>query len=402
MEALFERQKRLLQLTPTEIVRPLMQTINWNRQLISIRGSRGVGKSTLMKQYVKLNYGLDSQEVLYCLLDNVYFTQHSILELAERFSMMGGKHLLLDEVHKYLGWSREIKEIYDNYPLLKVTISGSSLLNILNADADLSRRCRPYHMPGLSFREYLKFYHDLDFPSYTLSDIVDHPSEICAAVIEKIPPVKLFKEYLEVGYYPFFDGNKEDYKILLENSVNYILEQELPALRSVEIAYVRKIKALLRHCALSGPYEVDITKLSRALEISRNTVLTYLEYLSEAELLNLLYCDANSMKKMQKPDKIFLQNPNLLFIYSQLSKDNVGTLGETFAVNQLSRNHTVEYSKVKGDFLVDGKYLFEVGGEDKGFDQIADIPNSFVLADDREWAVGHKLPLWLIGLESDC
>ena len=225
MESLFQKQERLLAQTQTDIVRDTINRIHWDKRLIAIRGSRGVGKTTLLKQFIKLNYPAGSREVLYCSLDSMYFSNHTLLELAENFYLMGGKRLFLDEVHKYPTWSKEIKEIYDMYPSLQIVFTGSSLLNLLNADADLSRRCRPYYMPGLSFREFLKFYKGMNVPVCELEGLLRDANEICLEVNDKCRPQPLFEEYLQCGYYPFFDGNKEDYYIAIENVVNYITEQ---------------------------------------------------------------------------------------------------------------------------------------------------------------------------------
>lgn len=294
-------------------------------------------------------------------------------------------------------WSKEIKEAYDLYPSLRIVFSGSSLLNILNADADLSRRCLPYNMYGLSFREFLMFYKQIDIPVYSLQTILENPGNICREINEKCRPVQMFNEYLHEGYYPFFTGNREDYYINIENVVNLIIEQELPLLCGVDPAYTRKLKALMGILATSVPYELDITKLAGMIGLSRNSVINYLQNLDKAELLKLLYSDLLSVKKMQKPDKIYLQNPNLLYAIAS-APVQIGTARETFVVNQLSVNHNVEYGKTKGDFIVDHTYTFEVGGADKTFKQIADLPDSFILADNMEFATGKKLPLWIVGL----
>lgn len=373
-----------------------MDQINWDAQLIAIKGPRGVGKTTLMLQYIKLHYELSTKEVLYCTLDSVYFSSHSLLDLVENFYKNGGKHLFLDEVHKYPTWSKEIKEIYDMYPDLRVVISASSLLNILNADADLSRRCIPYNMQGLSFREFLLFYKQISLPICSLREVIASPDELCLKVNELCRPLPFFKEYLQYGYYPFFLRNQTDYYTSIEQVVSFIIETELPQLCGVNIGNVRKLKALLGILATSVPFEVDISKLATTIGIHRNTVIEYLNSLEKAKLLHLLYSDLMSVKKMQKPDKIYLDNPNLLYALAAHSV-KIGTAREIFVVNQLSYEHEVEYGKKTGDFKVDGKYIFEVGGESKSYDQIADLPDSYILADNIEMPYRHKLPLWLIG-----
>ena len=395
MEALFKKHRKLISQVSTNIIREAMNTIPWEKQLVAIRGSRGVGKTTLMRQYIKLNYGIQAGEALYCLMDSMYFTSHSLLDLAERFHLMGGKHLFLDEVHKYPSWSKEIKEIIDLYPEMKVTFSGSSLLQILNADADLSRRVRSQDLAGLSFREYLRFYHGIELPVFKLEEILSNPDAICTRVCEACHPQPLFESYLRAGYYPFYDGDVEDYYSRIENVVNFIIDQEMTEFCGVDPANTRKLKAMLMFLCDNVPYVVNIDKLASYLELNKATVLSYLSGMKKAELLHLLYSSNVSVTKMQKPDKIYVHNPNIL--YALGSRENIGTVRECFFVNQLSKGHTVEYGKTSGDFLIDGRITAEVGGKDKSFEQIADIPDSYVFADEMEFPIGKKLPLWLAG-----
>ena len=395
MESLFQKHRVLVSQVNMKIVRQLMNSIDWEKQLVSIRGSRGVGKTTLMRQYIRKTYGVNAGEALYLVMDSMYFTTHSLLDVAERFHLMGGKHLFLDEVHKYPTWSREIKEICDLWPDLKITFTGSSLLQILNADADLSRRVLSYDMTGLSFREYLQFYKGIELPSYPLDNLLSDADEICKQVCEACHPQPLFEEYLRVGYYPFYDGNEQEYYSRIENVVSFIIDQEMTQFCGVEPAYTRKLKAMLLFLANNVPYDVSIAKLSSYLEINKTTVLSYLSSMQRAELLNLLYADNLSVTKMQKPDKVYIHNPNMLYALS--TEEKIGTIRECFVVNQLSAKHTVEYGKTQGDFKIDGKITFEVGGKDKSFEQIADIPDSYVLADSMMFPIGKKLPLWIVG-----
>jgi len=396
METLYNKHRILISQANLDIVRDMMNTISWDRQLVAIRGSRGVGKTTLVRQYIKQRYGTNAGEALYCVMDSIYFTNHSLLDLAERFHMMGGKHLFLDEVHKYPTWSKEVKEIIDLWPDMKVTFTGSSLIQILNADADLSRRVLSYTMPGLSFREYLRFYKGIDLPARSLDEILSDADAICDEVCRVCHPQALFEEYLRVGYYPFYDGEEVEYYSRIENVVSFIIDQEMTLFCGVDPAYTRKLKAMMLYLADNIPYEVNIAKLATYIELNKSTVLNYLASMQRAELLHLLYADNKTVSKMQKPDKIYIQNPNMLCALS--SQLNIGTLRECFAVNQLSKSHTIEYGKAQGDFRVDGKITFEVGGKDKSFDQIADLPNSYILADNMEFPIGKKLPLWLAGM----
>lgn len=397
METLFAKQNRLLAITPTEMVREIVSTINWDAHLIAIRGARGIGKTTVMLQYIKLHYHANTAEALYCSLDSMYFSNHSLVSLGEEFHKIGGKHLFLDEIHKYPTWSKEVKELYDLYPDMRIVITGSSLLNILNGDADLSRRCIPYSMQGLSFREYLHFYHNIQIAPRSLGDILSAPAALCAEVNSKCKPLPLFKDYLQHGYFPYYKQNHTDYYTTIEQVANFVVETELPQLCNVDPGNIRKIKALLGIIASSVPFEVDIAKLSTAIGVHRNTTVGYLLYLAKADLLTLLYSDLMSVKKMQKPDKIFLENPNMSYALASTTDIKIGTVRETFVVNQLKYQHDVEYSKQAGDFKIDGNCIFEVGGADKTFRQIAGTPNSYILADDMEFPFGKKLPLWMIG-----
>lgn len=395
MEQLQSQHVRLLSHMNLQHQRSLMNEINWNAQLIGIRGSRGVGKTTLMLQHIKETYGTDPTIALYASLDHLYFSRHSLLELAEEFYKQGGQCLYLDEVHKYEGWSREIKNIYDGFPELKVVFTGSSLLNILNAEADLSRRCVSYDMQGLSFREYLLFKEGLSFPTFALEDILQHPLEIAQEVVAQCRPLQHFPKYLQEGYYPFFLQQDVDYLTQVQKVVSLILEIELPQLRQVDVGNVRKLRSLLAVLSSGVPFAVDISKMAQMAELNRNTILSYLSHLHRARLINLLYSDKLNLKRMQKPDKIYLENTNLLQALS-LTQVEVGTQRETFFVNQLSHKHQVEYGK-QADFLIDRRYTIEVGGQSKDGKQIAGTQNAFIAADGIEYAFGNKLPLWLFG-----
>ncbi len=396
MESLMKKHRMYISQVKTDIVREMIDEIKWDKPLVAIKGARGVGKTTLIRQYIRRTYGVNAGEALYCVADSMYFMSHSLLDLAERFTQMGGRHLFVDEVHKYPHWSRELKEINDLYPDLKVTFSGSSLIQILNADADLSRRVLSYTMEGLSFREFLYFYKAIKISKRSLRDILTNADEICTEVNRLCRPQKMFEEYLRVGYYPFYDGDELEYYSRIENVTNFIIEQEMPEFCGVDIAYTRKLKAMLLFLSENIPYEVNITKLASYLEINKNTVLAYLGFMKKAELLELLYADNKSVTKMQKPDKIYLHNTNLLYALSEQCR--IGTVRECFVVSQISKCHTVEYGKATGDFKVDGHVTFEVGGDKKSFEQIADVPDSYILADNMEYPVGKKLPLWIVGM----
>lgn len=398
MEKLFRRHDEEIGDVSTSFVRNMVNTVDWSSRLIIIKGSKGVGKSTLMQQYIKTHYAANDRTVLYCSADSNYFSTHTLIDTADDFCMLGGRHLFIDEVHKYKGWSSEIKEIYDTHKNLKLVLSGSSLIQLNDADADLSRRMVPYTMPGLSFREYLKLDRDIDIPAIPLKQLLESPESFCAAVREKCHPVKAFKEYLQGGFYPFCFENRNTYPIQVENVVNYIVENELPAYRKVEPGNTRKLKAMLSIIAHMVPYEVDVAKLSRAVAIERNTVLKYLKFLEEAALITRLFQNLITISDLQKPDKILLENPNLLYVLSDRTPE-IGTVRETFFCNQLlSAGHKVEYGGIKtGDFKIDGDIVVEVGGADKDFSQVRDEQNGYVAADDIESAFFRKIPLWAFG-----
>lgn len=398
METLFLQHARLLRQTDMSFIRETIHSIDWDYRLVALCGPRGVGKTTMMLQYIKSSYEVGSKEALYVSAESLYFTSHTMFGLAESFVQNGGRHLFIDEVHKYGGdWSREIKQIYDSFPTLKVTFSGSSLLEILNPEADLSRRCIRYNVQGLSFREFLSFYKGIELPVYSLDEILHDAHAICARVNDLCRPIPLFHEYLQYGYYPYYKESPDHYYQRIESTINYTLEAELPSLCGVEVYNVRKLKALLGVLSSKVPYQTDMTKLAQLLQASRNTVGAYLSYLSKAKIISLLYSDIDSLKKMQKPDKVYLDNANLLYALTMGAVD-IGTARETFVVNQLSVSHRIEYAKEGGDFRVDRKYTFEVGGHSKTFAQIADLPDSYILADDIETPFGNKLPVWMVGL----
>lgn len=400
MDALFRKHDRLLANTSMEIIREKMDQIHWNAQIISIMGAKGVGKSTLIKQHLKLTYQPGDRKVLYCSADTVDFSTRTLVGLAEEFVIHGGELLVVDEIHKYKAgttdWSREVKEIYELFPTLKLIISGSSLLRLKEGDADLSRRAIKYTMPGLSFREALRFYHGYAFPKWTLEDILAHPYDLWHQVTSKCKPIVLFKEYMEKGFYPFLLEGEGEYYTRIEQMINYIIETELPQICKVDVANIRKIQALVKLICDEVPFELNANKIAAALEIGRDTVVEYLKYLGDAKVLNLLYSDKKKIGKLAKPDKVYLENPNLLHALTP-GKVDIGTARECFAINSLSESHEVEYGKALGDFKVDAKYTFEVGGRSKDYSQIAGIPDSYIFADDWDMPDGAKLPLWMLG-----
>lgn len=400
MDALFRKHDRLLASTSLEIIREKARQIHWNAQIVSIVGAKGVGKSTLIRQHLKQIYPMGDRKVLYCSADTVDFSTRTLVGLAEEFVIHGGELLAIDEIHKYkpgtADWSREVKEIYELFPSLKLIVSGSSLLGLKEGDADLSRRAIKYTMTGLSFREALRFYHGLEFPVWTLEDVLAHPYDLWETVTSKCKPIVLFKEYLEKGYYPFLLEGEGEYYTRIEQMINYIIETELPQICKVDVSNIRKIQALIKLICDEVPFELNANKIAAAFEIGRDTVVEYIKYLGDAKVLNLVYSGKKKIGKLAKPDKVFMENPNLLYSLAP-GKVDIGTARECFAVGCLSEGHNVEYGKANGDFKVDSKYTFEIGGRRKDFSQIAGIPDSYIFADDWDMPEGAKLPLWMLG-----
>lgn len=395
MEKLLEKFRVKLKSVETNFVRSTMGEINWNARLIGIKGARGVGKTTLLLQYIKLHLVSELDKVLYVSLDNMWFSENSLYDLGDIFTKHGGKYLFLDEVHKYSNWSTDIKNLYDDYPDLKIVFTGSSLLEILNARADLSRRAVVYHLQGLSYREYLNIELGADFQTYTLTELLNNHLNISEKITTEIKPLMYFKEYLQSGYYPYYREESDLYYLRLNEVINMILEIELPIARNVDISYVHKLKQLLFIIAQSAPFIPNISKLSERININRQTLLSYLFFLGESKLINLIYKDAHGISLLQKPSKIYLENTNLMYALSE-KVPNQGNIRETFFLNQIAKKHLVELAP-KGDFIVDKNMIFEIGGKSKGIKQIKGIENSYIVADDIEYGFGNRIPLWLFG-----
>ena len=375
--------------------RELERKINWNARLISVRGSRGTGKTTLFLQHIKKTFSNNLNKVLYVNLDNIYFSNNTLVELAEKFASRGGTHLFIDEVHKYENWSKEIKNLYDDFPELHIAFTGSSLLEILNGRADLSRRTLVYELTGLSFREYLSLIKAHDFPIFTLEEILKNNEQISAEIASKIKPFEFFDDYLSFGYYPYFLEGKDDYSNRLNETPNMILEVELPFLRGLEIAYIPRIKKLLAVIGESAPFIPNITQLAAKIGISRQTLLIYLKYLEDAKLINQLYKKSRGLSVLEKPEKILMENTNLTELFNG-ENANTGSRRETFVLNQLLHSHKVDFSE-ESDFFVDSKYTFEVGGKNKKRKQIQSVPDSYIIADDIEFGTDRRIPIWLLG-----
>ncbi len=393
MESLRIDFRRRLQNTDLAFKRYLYDKIDWSDRMIAIIGSRGVGKTTLMLQYIKENLG-SSNEVIYVSLDDIYFAEISLKKFVEKFVAQGGKYLFLDEVHKYTTWSVELKNIYDLYPNLKIVFSGSSLLEIFKGQADLSRRVSVYHLKELSFREFLAIKYNIDFQTFNLETILKNHTDLSLQITEEQKVLAFWQEYLTTGAFPFFKETN-NYQIRLKQIINQILEEDLIAVEDLSFQSIIKIKKLLFAIATSSPFKPNIKKLAERLQIERNTLYKYIHILEKANLIYRFFAPNRGISILSKPDKIYLHNPNLVYLFAE-NQPNIGTVRETFFANQLSVNHKVNIPKT-ADFLVNDKYLFEIGGKTKTRKQIAEQDNAFVVSDDIEIGFGNKIPLWLFG-----
>ena len=395
MEELFNRYQRISQKIQTDFVRSFMQEVNWNARLIGIKGARGVGKTTLLLQYLKINFTDNRALTLYVSLDSFAFRGKTLLGLADEFVRNGGKHLFLDEVHKYPNWAQELKNIYDDYSELQIVFTGSSLLEILNSRADLSRRVMIYHMQGLSFREFIMLETGIYFAPLTLESILKDHLHLAGLINAKIKVFPHFEKYLKQGYYPFYREELDLYEHRVEEVINMMLEIELPLLRGMDIGLVPKIKQLLGIISESVPFVPNIVNLSQKIEIHRTTLMSYLFYLQELGLTYHLLKEARGSVRLQKPAKIYLENTNLMYVLSSFSA-NRGNVRETFFANQVGYKHKISFHE-KTDFLVDNTYAFEIGGKDKSKKQITGIENAYIVSDEIEYGYQNKIPIWLFG-----
>jgi predicted AAA+ superfamily ATPase len=393
MRTLLELSERAVELVPVDHIRGQIKWLDQPDRLICIKGSRGVGKTTLLLQYAKTR--LTGKPFVYVSLDNLYFSENKLSDFADDFSKHGGKYLLIDEVHHYPDWSVELKNIYDSIPDLKIIYTGSSMIHLSSGRADLSRRSVVKTLPGLSLREYIAFSENIEFPVYSFNQIIRDHVTISRQVWKKIKPIKMFSEYIQIGYYPFFLENRDTYRIKLLEILNQVLESDLPFIAGITYSNVYKLKQLLYIISESAPFKPNIEKLSERTGISKNTLKDYLHHMSDALLINLLYKDSKGISRLTKPEKIFLHHPNLMTAISG-DEVNTGSLRETFFYNQVSVSHKVNYTD-RADFLVDNRYIFEVGGRNKTDKQIRGIEGSFLALDNIETGHNREIPLWLFG-----
>lgn len=387
MEQLFENFRRRLHDTPIDLVRYKYGEIEWNGHALGLVGPRGVGKSTMLLQYIKKN--LDLNDTLYVSADYLYFASHTLVDLADRFYKMGGKHLFIDEIHKYEGWSTEIKQIFDSYSDLQLIISGSSILEITKGMADLSRRVPIYEMQGLSFREYLHLFHGIRMDVVSMENLLNH--EYAIPGVEH--PLPLFHDYLRRGYYPF--GRDAAYDMELMQVVAQTMESDIPLYLNTNVSVGRKLKQLLMVVSESVPFKPVMQKLADVTGINRNYIQDYLTYMERAGMIAQLRDAVGGIRGLGKTEKVYLDNTNLIYVLAPKRAD-IGNVRETFFMNQMRVVGDVTCSPVS-DFMMDGM-TFEIGGRKKGQKQISDVKDGYVVKDDIETGYANVIPLWAFGL----
>lgn len=396
IDYLYKILSRQLSATPLVFFRYLHTEIDWNDTLIGIKGPKDCGKSTLLLQHIKQTFkGGDLQRVLYMSLDNLWFSSNDVAEIIDYHYTHGGTHVFIDEIHYYNHWQTLLKNLYDNCPGLHIVYTGSSMLQIDRHEGDLSRRQTMYTLHGLSFREFLEYENVMTIPAISFETVLTDHIDIATEVCGKIKVLEHFKKYLEVGYYPFYKSVHKGYYQRLQGVVNQIIEVDYPNIDEVTVSTIRKTKKLLMLLAERVPQLPKMNELYRELETDRNQGLKMLNALQRGGLLQLLSNNTKSPDQMSRPEKIYLDNPTLM--YALTPQIDTGTLRETFFMNQLSQNHDVRYPSA-GDFLVDMKYTFEVGGKGKNFDQIKDVKNSYLAIDNVEIGRINRIPLWLFGI----
>lgn len=396
IQDLYVNSARLVKGIDLSFKRYMYNVIDWSVPMLCIRGARGIGKTTMMLQRIK-EIRMRPSQALYITLDDLWFTDHRLVDLAEYHVTHGGTHLFIDEVHRYpfRTWSQELKNIYDRYPELKVVFSGSSMLQLDKSTADLSRRCIFYDMQGLSFREYLFLEHKLHLPTLSLQQLTESHDALSADIAAETKILPLFAEYLRHGYYPFYRETRSSYEKAIQQIVSNIIDTDLPAVENIEYITAVKVKRLFVALSQTAPFTLNLTDLGRKIEAPRQAVLRMCHLLQRAGLTTMLYSSKTGLNQLTKPEKLYVENTNLL--YAMTPQANVGTVRETFFSNQLKHAHSLTFSG-EGDFLVDATITFEVGGKGKNFDQIKDLPDSFLAVDDTEIGFGNRIPLWTFGL----
>lgn len=394
METLLLKHLKKITSVNLDFQREIANRISWDDRIIGIKGQRGVGKTTLLLQYIKANYKTE-KAALYTSLDDLYFTNNRLINFAEEFVSKGGRYLFLDEVHRYPNWAKEIKNIYDDLPELKVVFTGSSMLEIINSKADLSRRVAYYKMAGMSFREFVNKKLKRTYKPITLSDILDNHTDIALHLKNDFTPLVLFQEYLPYGYFPFYHEAPKTFMQRIEEIINTTIDIDIMQQKGLNTSGLLKMKQLLYIIAQSVPFKPNIVKLSERIGINRNTLITYIKHLEDSGIISSLYSSAQGIGVLKKPEKIYLENTCFNFALCSKSPET-GTLRETFFLSHVKEKHKITYTK-KGDFVLDGKYVFEIGGRNKGMKQVNEAPHAWIAADDMEIGIDKKIPLWLFG-----
>lgn len=393
LQPLFNNYHRKIARIDLRFKRYLYHQINWNARIICIKGARGVGKTTMLLQHILENY-TDIDQTLYASLDDLWFANQSLMDLVDWADRHGIHRLYLDEVHRYERWSEILKNIYDNYPDMSIIYTSSSLLMMDNAKVDLSRRQTSYTLHGLSFREFLSYEGIIQVAPIPLEDLLQNHVRHAMQILRDTKVASFFEAYLHHGYYPFYREVGDDFAARLRETVAVVIDNDLPAVESMSFDTIQKVRKLVMIISERVPFEPNMSELWKQLSTNNELGLRMLYALDKAQILALLTSKAKNYKFLYKPDKIFLGNTNLMHALCLMV--NKGNERETFFNSQLEVAHDVK-SPQKGDFLVDDKYLFEVGGKKKSFEQIADVPNSFLAVDDTEVGHGNRIPLWMFG-----
>jgi predicted AAA+ superfamily ATPase len=393
MQELLLEFQLMLTRVPSGYERYLFGQVDLSNRLVAIKGARGTGKTTLLLQLAQQK--LDIQTTLYVSMEHIYFYDNKLYDLAKEFDQNGGTHLLLDEAHKYPNWSREIKLIYDSLPELSILFTSSSVLELHRSEADLSRRLISYHLKALSFREFIYFDTKIKLPPHSLDKVVENHTEIARNILQHLKPLPLFKKYLQYGAYPYYIEGESVYLQKLRRTIDLTIETDIAAVESMNYASLLNLKKLLKAIASSAPFTPNISKLSRHINLSRNQLVKAIKILERAGLLNALYRESTGIGSLTKPEKLYLNNTNLMYAIDSRQVD-VGNVRETFFANQMRDVYDIHLSP-KVDFLVDRRYSIEVGGKNKKQRQLAGLDNAFVAKDDIEIGIGNVIPLWLFG-----
>lgn len=389
MESFFKTHKYLVEHLYSPVRRGLMDEIDWNDRLIGIKGSRGVGKTTFLLDYAREHFGADNKECLYINLNHFYFTERTLVDFASEFRAKGGKVLLIDQVFKYSGWSKELRYCFDNFTDLKIIFSGSSVMRLKEENPDLSGKAVSYNLRGFSFREFFNLMSGNSFPAYTFDEILVGHQEIAKGICSVGKPMAYFQDYLHHGFYPFF-LEKRNFSENLLKTMNMMLEVDVLYIKQIEQSYLPKLRKLLYLLAISAPCTPNVSQLSKDIETSRATVMNYIKYLTDARLMNMLYPVGESFPK--KPSKVYMYNSNLMYPIRPMEV-NMQSVRESFFYNQLLKDNKLNEGGKNAHFLVNGTYNFRIEENMK----VKNNPDLYYAIDKVEVGEGNMIPLWLFG-----